>query len=83
MEADLLSKQMVKFEFNPNVAMLQNQIPQSCPLMVKKLFICPVCKGKFFTEDHVKLHLQSFHKLPQAFIENYLGDRFDEMDLTT
>ena len=80
-EADLLQKQMVKFELNPNVAMLQNQLPKICPLMVKKLIICPICKGKFFTEDHVILHLRSHHNLPPNFIQNHLGNRFDEMDL--
>merc|ERR1712001_17583 len=80
-EADLLQKQMVKFELNPNVAMLQNQLPKICPLMVKKLIICPICKGKFFNEDHVIFHLRSHHNLPPNFIQNHLGNRFDEMDL--
>ena len=50
----------------------QLQLQKTCPLMVRKLqfYVCPVCKGKFYQEDHVKIHLAGFHKMPQEFIES-------------
>ena len=34
------------------------------PRMISQLYICPVCKGKFFTVDIVQDHLSQFHKIP-------------------